>query len=234
MTNDELALRPALEDDGEVVAAIHLSSRRAAPMPAPVHTDAAVRSWLSGRLQADEVWLAELAGRPVGYLRLSAGWLDDLYVVPDAARQGVGSALLEVAKARLPDGFGLWVFEGNQPARAFYAQHGLLELEHTDGSGNEEREPDVRMVWPGDAPVAYLRSLIDEVDDEMAGLLARRVALTAAVQRQKAVPGQAGRDADREREIAERMAARVPALGRDRVQRIMHTVIVESLESGGG
>ena len=58
---------------------------------------------------------------------------------------------------------------------------------------------------------------------------ARRVALTAAVQERKEVGGLAGRDLRREQEIVERMARRVPELGADRIARVMHTVIEESL-----
>ncbi len=83
----------------------------------------------------------------MAYLRLTEEWLDDLYVVPGHARRGIGSALLETAKALRPGGFGLWVFETNAPARAFYAGHGLVEVERTDGSDNEERAPDIRMTW---------------------------------------------------------------------------------------
>ena len=38
-----------------------------------------------------------------------------------------------------PDGFCLWVFESNTPAREFYPRRGLLDLERTDGSANMER-----------------------------------------------------------------------------------------------
>ena len=109
-------------------------------------------------------------------------------------------------KARRPRGFALWVFESNAPARAFYARHGLLELEHTDGADNQERSPDLRMAWPGGDPVAYFRGEIDDVDQTLAVLLARRAALTAAVQEHKDVSGHAGRDPERERQIAERMS----------------------------
>ncbi len=79
-------------------------------------------------------------------------WLDDLYVLPGHAGHGIGSMLLDVVKTRRPDGFALWVFEVNTPARAFYARHGLVEVERTDGAGNEEKAPDVRMEWhPTDA-----------------------------------------------------------------------------------
>jgi chorismate mutase len=200
-------------------------------MPPGVHTDAAVEHWLGSRLGADTVWIAEMDGHGVGYARFTETWLDDLYVVPECARQGVGTALLELVKAQRPRGFCLWVFEMNEPARGFYAQHGLVELERTDGAGNEEKQPDVRMAWPGTDPLAFYRGLIDEVDGELGDLLNRRVALTHAVQPHKPV---AERDPDREREIAEAMALRAPVLGADRLHRIVHAVITESLDAGTG
>jgi chorismate mutase/GNAT superfamily N-acetyltransferase len=224
----EPTLRPATEADSETVASIYLASRRAAAMPPGVHTDDAVRHWIDGRIQADEVWLAEVGGAPAGYARFTATWLDDLYVAPAYAGHGLGSALLDVVKAQRPEGFCLWVFEMNTPARGFYARRGLVELERTDGSANEERSPDVRMAWPGRDPLAFLRTLIDEVDDQLGDLLARRVALTAAVQHIKHDPS---RDPARERAIAEAMALRAPELGTERLSRIVHTIITESLDA---
>ncbi len=224
----ELTLRPAAEADAEAVTAVHLAARREAAMPPGVHTDAEVAGWLASRIGQDEVWVAEHDGAVVGYARFTATWLDDLYVAPAYAGQGVGSALLDLVKAQRPDGFCLWVFEMNLPARAFYARHGLVELERTDGSANEEQAPDVRMAWPGRNPLAFLRQLIDEVDDQLGELLARRTAVTAAVQDIKHDPS---RDPVREREIAETMAIRAPALGVERLSRIVHTVITESLDA---
>ena len=225
----DLVLRPARPSDADDIASVHLRARRAAPMPPGVHPDDDVRRWLAGRLQSDEVWVAEDDGRVVGYARLTEVWLDDLYVEPSHARQGVGAALLEVAKSVRPDGFCLWVFEANAPAREFYARRGLVELERTDGSANEERSPDIRMAWPGSEPLAFLRGLIDEVDAQLGDLLARRVALTRAVQRFKTDP--ARRDLEREHQIAAALAERAPALGAERIERIVHTIITESLEA---
>ncbi|HWJ09564.1 MAG TPA: GNAT family N-acetyltransferase [Nocardioides sp.] len=148
----DLQLRPATADDAARVAEVHLRARAAAPMPPSVHADDRVRTWLASRVAGaggDEVWVAESGGRVVGYARFTRTWLDDLYVDPDHARQGIGSALLDVVKARHPGGFGLWVFVSNQPALAFYVRHGLVERERTDGSANAERAPDVRMEWTG-------------------------------------------------------------------------------------
>ena len=114
------------------------------------------------------------------------------------------------------------------PARAFYARRGLVELERTDGSGNEEKAPDVTDGLARADPVAFFRGLIDEVDDALADLLARRAALTRAVQDTRATRA---RDPDREREIAERMARAAPELGADRLSRIVHAIITASLDA---
>lgn len=230
---DVLEIRPAGPADAAAVAATYLAARRAAAprMPLPVHPEAEVRAWVAGKVAGDdEVWVACRAGEVVGYLALARDWLDDLYVAPAAAGQGVGSAMLATAQSLRPTGFALWVFEANEPARAFYRRRGLVELEHTDGSGNEERAPDLRMAWPGRDPLRYLRAEIDAADAELAALLSRRAALTATVQSFKPVPGRAGRDRRREREIVDRMAALAPDLDQDRLARTMHEVIEAGLE----
>ena len=151
MTPADLLLRPAVPEDAAEVVAVHLAARGAAvaagTMPPAVHPEAEVRAWLTGRLDVDETWVAESGGAVVAYARFTPTWLDDLYVHPAHAGRGAGSALLDLVKARLPEGFGLWVFETNAPARAFYARHGLREQQVTDGSGNEEGAPDVEVVW---------------------------------------------------------------------------------------
>jgi GNAT superfamily N-acetyltransferase/chorismate mutase len=227
----EVSLRPAVAEDLDSIVAVHLSSRSAAAMPSGIHPEHEVRAWLGERLGHDEVWVAEVAGEVAAYARFTRTWLDDLYVAPGHAAQGLGSALLDLVKAQLPGGFCLWVFEMNVPARGFYARHGLVELERTDGSGNEEKEPDIKMAWPGTDPLSFFRGLIDEVDADLGDLLNRRVALTHAVQPHKPA---AERDPARERGIAEAMALRAPALGADRLARIVHAVITESLDAAGG
>jgi len=235
---DHLTVRCAEPEDAPGLADLYTAARVAAvpQMPPALHTNDEDRAWFAARL-ADgrhEAWLAEQAGEVVGYALVTPTWLDHLFVRSDLTGSGIGTVLVDVVKSLRPDGFCLWVFESNTGARRFYARHGLVELERTDGSANEERAPDVRMAWPGAQPLAFLRSLIDEVDDELAGLLARRLALTAAVQLQKEVPGPAGRDAERERAIVARMAAHVPGLGEERLARIVHTIITESLDAAAG
>ena len=227
----ELALRPATAADLPLLAEIHLAARRAAggSFPPGVHRDDDVRAWVAGwDLTTYDVWLASASGRPAGYARCTPTWLDDLYVHPAAQGRGVGSALLDLVKSERPDGFGLWVFESNNPARDFYAAAGFVALERTDGSANEEQSPDIKMVWPGLDPLAYFRSMIDDVDLVLGDVLARRSALTRAVQ---AVKPTTERDPVREAEIPRRVAAVAPELGEERVARIVHTIITEALDA---
>jgi chorismate mutase/GNAT superfamily N-acetyltransferase len=232
VTSTELLIRPADAADVPALAAVLRASRDAAvpAMPPALHTEEEHVGYFTDRLATSEVWVAADEAGVLGFAHVDGGWLEGLYVRPDVAGQGVGTALLDVVKALRPGGFALWVFETNEPARRFYRRHGLVELEHTDGSANEERAPDLRMAWPGSDPLDYLRSQVDEVDDDLAVLLARRAALTAAIQRFKPVGGHAGRDPEREAEIAHRMAGRACGLGAEALRRIMHEVISVSLD----
>ena len=233
MPTDDLTLRPATADDLPAIAELHVTVREAAfpAMPRGIHPPHEARAWVAGwDLATYAVWVAE-AGSVLGYARFDDVWLDDLYVDPAAQGTGVGSTLLDLVKAQRPGGFCLWVFESNEPARAFYRHHGLVELERTDGAGNEEKAPDLRMAWAGADPLAFYRGLIDDVDAQLGDLLNRRAALTRAVQQ---VKGSTERDLDREREIARALAARAPLLGEDRAARIVHAIITESLDAVGG
>jgi ribosomal protein S18 acetylase RimI-like enzyme len=117
-----------------------------------LHTDDEHRGFIAGIvLPRDEVVVAEAGDELVGFIAIADGELvEHLYVDPAHQRRGVGSALLQEAKRRLPGGFRLWVFQQNEPARRFYERHGLRVVELTDGSGNAEKTPDALYAWLGD------------------------------------------------------------------------------------
>jgi GNAT superfamily N-acetyltransferase len=142
--------RAGLEDAG-TVADILIRSRRAAvgAIPAAVHSDAEIRQWISAVVVPErEVWLVEDAGsRPLGVLVLDDDWVDQLYVDPAFTGRGLGSRLIELAKSRRPAGLQLWTFTTNTGAQRFYLRHGFTVADTTDGSGNEEKAPDIRFVW---------------------------------------------------------------------------------------
>ena len=83
------------------------------------------------------------------FIALGEARVEHLYVDPPHWREAIGTALVRHAQAARPDGLDLWVFRRNSAAIAFYERHGFHVAERTDGAGNEEREPDARMVWPG-------------------------------------------------------------------------------------
>lgn len=82
----------------------------------------------------------------VGFIAFREGWIDHLYVVPSSQRRGVGTALLNSAKSQFRV-LSLWTFQRNAFARSFYEKRGFVLTDLTDGSSNEEGEPDALYVW---------------------------------------------------------------------------------------
>jgi len=83
----------------------------------------------------------------VGVLATSSkpecGWIDQLYLMPDFVRQGIGTQLLMHALCALPRPVRLYTFQANARARSFYEQNGFVAVQFSDGSSNEENCPDV-------------------------------------------------------------------------------------------
>jgi GNAT superfamily N-acetyltransferase len=95
---------------------------------------------------ACEIWGAFDHDSVAGLIAFREGWIDQLYVLPSAQTRGVGSALLQVAQGAF-DRLQLWTFQRNQRARRFYERRGFVAVRETDGSANEEKEPDVLYLW---------------------------------------------------------------------------------------
>jgi ribosomal protein S18 acetylase RimI-like enzyme len=140
-----MEIEPVRSEDAEPLAEIFTSARRAAmPWLPEHHSEEEDRAFIRERVMSEcEVLVARREGRLVGFLALKDELVDHLYVAPADQRQGIGSALLEVAKARRPDGLRLWVFQRNTGAIDFYIRRGFTEVMRTDGSDNEQGEPDV-------------------------------------------------------------------------------------------
>ena len=144
-----IELRRATDADAPAIATLHLSARAAAgdAFPPAVHADEEyLPHLLADVLPASEVWIALAQDEPAGFLVLDGELLADLYVAPAAQGTGLGSALLDHAKRRRPDGLTLWVFASNRPARAFYERRGFAVIGGTEGD-NEEGAPDLLLRW---------------------------------------------------------------------------------------
>ncbi len=154
MTDRPVRLRRAGEDDAVRVAELWLDARRAAPgVPAPVHSDRQVRAWLRERLASADAWVTtDEADRPSAVMVLDGEWIEQLYVLPERQRQGLGSALLELAQAERGS-LALWTFEANTAARSFYERHGFWPCGEPSAE-NEERTPAICYRWSRSAAEA--------------------------------------------------------------------------------
>lgn len=89
-----------------------------------------------------EVFVALRQSLPVGLLALAPGRVGQLHVDPPAQEQGVGSALLDLAKRRSPTGLSLFTHQANRRARTFYERRGFRAVRF-GVSPPPENEPDV-------------------------------------------------------------------------------------------
>lgn len=150
----EARIRTARGNDAGDIAEVYLRSRAFALPGIPVVHDAgSVRRWFADEVVGrSDTWVAEVDGVVVGMMVLDhardGSWIEQLYLDPTWMGRGLGDRMMEIAVSRAHGALQLWTFEANGPARRFYARHGFVEVEHTDGRGNEERAPDVRLHRP--------------------------------------------------------------------------------------
>jgi len=144
--------RPFL-DEMDRVAAVHRASfDERLPWLSGLHTPAEDRTYFREHVFTScEVWVAATATdrEIVGFIAFQNGSIEQLYVMPTHQGRGIGAALLGIAKSAAPR-LQLWTFQRNEPARRFYERHGFVAAHETDGSANEEREPDVLYRWNGE------------------------------------------------------------------------------------
>ena len=116
------------------------------PWLAGLHTPEGDRAYFREHVFEEcEVWGAA-DGETIGIIAFREGWIDQLYVLPQHQGRGAGDVLLRVAKAA-SSSLQLWTFQKNILARRFYQKRGFVAVKETDGSQNEEHEPDVLYRW---------------------------------------------------------------------------------------
>jgi GNAT superfamily N-acetyltransferase len=136
-----------LADMDAAARVLRTSFDQALPSLASLHTPKEDRWFFHERVfTACEVWGAFDGAVMIGILAFREGWIDQLYVLPNAQRRGVGTELLQVAQNAF-DRLQLWTFQRNVGARRFYEARGFALVEETDGAGNEEKEPDALYRW---------------------------------------------------------------------------------------
>ncbi|MCC6007653.1 MAG: GNAT family N-acetyltransferase [Rhodobacteraceae bacterium] len=139
-------LGPATEADAPALAAILSDWVADTPWMPRLHSRAEDLAFIARTIARTEVIVArDRAGRALGFLSRDGEDVPGLHVAARARGRGVGGALIGSAKggrARL----SLWTFQANTGARRFYARHGFREVA-TPRDDNEERLPDVQLLW---------------------------------------------------------------------------------------
>jgi len=135
------------------VANVFLRSRNELVACAPlVHSEHEIRLWVRNTLiPSGGVSVAVADDHVAAFLSVSrdaeAGWIDQLYVLPESIGQGIGSRLLQIACEELSPPIRLYTFQANQRARRFYEHHKFRIVAFGDGSANEEGRPDILLEW---------------------------------------------------------------------------------------
>jgi len=139
-----VTVRPAEASDVELLYSliVALAEYERAPDQV-VGTPALLRKWLFGDEPAAEALIAEVDGVPAGFALFHGTfstwecqpglWLEDLFVLPEQRRFGVGGALLShVAKATIERGYTrlTWTaLDWNEMALRFYRKIGATVLD---------------------------------------------------------------------------------------------------------
>ena len=141
-------LRPGTLDDADAIARIMRAALASFDWMPMLHTPGEDRAFIRGRVLAHQaVTVAEVDGKPVGFIAVEGEWVEQLYLDPIWTGRGIGTRLLSVATADLPS-VRLHCFQANVGARRFYERHGFRAESFGDGSANEEGLPDIRYVRP--------------------------------------------------------------------------------------
>lgn len=140
------SLRPGQPNDAPAIATILSDWIDETDWMVRIHTREEDQGFGKFLLDKTDVTIALRGDRVGGFLARQHEDVQALYLAPFARGQGGGQALLDAAKAMAPR-LSLWCFQANEGARAFYAREGFQEVELTDGQGNDEKLPDVRLVW---------------------------------------------------------------------------------------
>ena len=141
-----MTLRKATRDDAEACAEILRRWMNENDWYATPHTPDEDVPFLTSLIVGGWTTVVD-AGEVQGFLVHEKSWINCLYLTPDARGKGIGKQLLDHAKLAHPEGLQLWTFQANTGAQRFYLREGFREVERTDGSGNEEKLPDIRYVW---------------------------------------------------------------------------------------
>ena len=131
----ETRIRPARPGDG--AAAFDVTRRSLAGLAQAHYTAAEIAGWMGERTPAfyealiakGRMFVAEQDGRIVGFVDAIPGEVTRLFLLPEAAGQGLGSRLLDLGLQQARIGHaGPVRLEATRNAESFYRRHGFRTL----------------------------------------------------------------------------------------------------------
>ena len=125
------ALRRAHRDDAPALAAVRRQAILTLATPemgqgrAEVWADSAAADRVVRAIELHEVWVADCADAPGGWVEIDRDRVEGIYVRPELARSGVGSALLLHAEDRIRSaGYRAALLDASPNAEEFYLRRG--------------------------------------------------------------------------------------------------------------
>jgi predicted N-acetyltransferase YhbS len=146
-------IRPARASDAEAVFRVTRASVEG--LARSHYSPEQIAGWMDDRTPetyraacaAGRIKVAEQAGHVVGYVDALPGELTRLFLLPEAAGQGLGKALLRVGLAQARQGHaGPLRIEATLNAAAFYARQGFRPVGQGEFGGRGDGFPPIAVV----------------------------------------------------------------------------------------
>ena len=147
-----VTIRPARESDGPAIGDVWLAAWRATFDFPPSHPDDDVRTLARHRAAGDarDVGGHRPDGRVVALMALTDDMIDQLYVTPDRIGTGIGSRLIGPPRRADPTASTSTASPSTPGRGRSTSATGSSSIATGDGSGNAERQPDIRYAWRPD------------------------------------------------------------------------------------
>lgn len=111
-----------------------------------VHSAEAAAGFGDWLCRVADVQILRVGSEFAGFYAFQDDVLQAFYLMPDHRGKGVGSEIMAQIQMDKPK-IVLWTFQANKAAQRFYMRFGFVEVERTDGAGNDENLPDIKYEW---------------------------------------------------------------------------------------
>ncbi|MEP2922221.1 GNAT family N-acetyltransferase [Sulfitobacter sp.] len=139
-------IRPARVLDASKLADILAAANAQFDWLPDLYTSAEELNLIDDMIGSGWVKVAVVDDVVVGWIARKGTEIHALCLRPDMQGKGVAAGLMRDAQ-RLAKKLGLWSYQANDHATDFYGKAGFVEIQRTDGAGNDAHLPDIRFEW---------------------------------------------------------------------------------------